>query len=237
MTILVPIDPSDPSRAAVSVGALLARDLREPVLLLHVSPAPPPLSRLAELHGIAEPLRAEGLVVRLRTVQGEVVGRILERAAGGDVSWVVMGTRGGPLAKGPEGDSVAWHVLGAAAAPVVAVRPAAGGSGLTDGPLLVVAPPEDPRPAALAAALARSTRGRALAAEVQPGAPHVRVRGRGPAEARGPVILSFSEDCLRRGRCQGVIEQIPALVMIVGGRDPEGAPMPLRAAVRAAVGG
>jgi len=238
MTILVPIDPSDPSRAAVSVGALLARDLGEAVLLLHVSVAPPPLARLTELHAIAEPIRAEGLDVRLRTVQGSVVERILERANGPDVSWVVMGTRGRPLVEGPSGDSVAWRVLGASLSPVVAVRPAFGGGGLVEGPLLVVAPPEDARPAVLAASLARTARTRSYAADVELGLTLVvRARAPGLPAKRGAVILSFAEDCVQRGRCQGVIEQIPELVLIVGGLDPVGVPRSLRPPARAASGG
>lgn len=220
MTILVPIDPTDPSRAAVSVAALLAQDLGEQLLLLHVSAELPPLARLAELHAIAEPVRAEGLVVRLRTVQGDVVERILERSRAADVSWVVMGTRGPSLLAGHHGDSVAWRTLQRANAPVVAVRPGLSGAKLGGGALLVVAPPEHARPADLAASLARVSGGRSLSAEVDPAAPGLlRLRSTRSPIAPAAVILSFAEDCVQNGHCQRVIEQIPALVMVVGGGE------------------
>ena len=156
MTILVPIDPSRPSRAAVQVAALLARVLDDELLLLHVSTSPPPLDRLAELHAIAEPLRGEGVPVRLRTAQGDVVERVHAFSHG--ARWVVMGTRGTTLGARARGDSVAWRVLSASPAPVVAVRPSDVGVGapLRDGPLLLVSPEEGAPAHALAAALSRA---------------------------------------------------------------------------------
>lgn len=218
MTILVPIDPTRPSRAAVHVAALLARTLDDELLLLHVSAAPPPLARLAELHGIAEPLRAEGLSVRLRTAQGDVVERVHSFAQG--ARWVVMGTRGTTLGAGAAGDSVAWRVLSDAPAPVVAVRPGESGGGalLHDGPLLLVSPDEGAPAHALAAALSRATgqpTRRVAPALDGPGLFTGRVPPMG--QPLGGAIISFDPDCVAQGWCERVVATFPEPVLLVGG--------------------
>jgi nucleotide-binding universal stress UspA family protein len=218
MTILVPIDPSRPSRAAVQVAALLARVLDDELLLLHVSTSPPPLDRLAELHAIAEPLRGEGVPVRLRTAQGDVVERVHAFSHG--ARWVVMGTRGTTLGARARGDSVAWRVLSASPAPVVAVRPSDVGVGapLRDGPLLLVSPEEGAPAHALAAALSRAT-----------GQPTRRVQPalRGPGLFTGKVppmgqplggaIIAFDPDCVAQVWCERVVATLPEPVLLVGG--------------------
>lgn len=218
MTILVPIDPTRPSRAAVLVAALLARTLDDELLLLHVSAAPPPLARLAELHGIAEPLRAEGLRVRLRTAQGDVVERVHSFAQG--ARWVVMGTRGTTLGAGADGDSVAWRVLSEASVPVVAVRPGTSGGGalLHDGPLLLVSPDEGAPAQALAAALSRATgqpTRRVSPALAGPGLFIGQVPPMG--HPLGGAIISFDPDCVTKGWCERVVATLPEPVLLVGG--------------------
>lgn len=218
MAILVPIDPTQPSRAAVQVAALLARALDDELLLLHVSTTPPPLARLAELHAVAEPLRTEGLTVRLRTVQGDVVERVQSFSHG--ARWVVMGTRGTTLGAGAQGDSVAWRVLSGAAAPVVAVRPSMSGpaTALRDGPLLLVAPqPADPAHA-LARALSAATG--QPARRVQPAAEGPALFTGGMPSTGHPIggaIISFDPNCVSRGWCERVVSHLPEPVLLVGG--------------------
>jgi nucleotide-binding universal stress UspA family protein len=123
MSVLVPIDPTVPSRSAVQLAALVARNLGRDVLLLHVSAQPASLDNLARLHELGRSIRDSGVPVRLRSVQGDVVERILEVAEARNCSWILMGTR---LADGSEaGPSVARQVLARARQPVAAV---AGGS-------------------------------------------------------------------------------------------------------------
>lgn len=125
MSVLVPIDPTVPSRSAVQLAALVARNLGRDVLLLHVSAEPASLDSLARLHELGRTIRDSGVPVRLRSVQGEVVERILEVAEARSCPWILMGTR---LAEGPEaGPSVARQVLARARQPVAAV---AGGHAL-----------------------------------------------------------------------------------------------------------
>ena len=119
MSVLLPIDPTVPSRSAVQLAALVARNLGRDVLMLHVSARPASLDSLARLHELGRGIRESGVPVRLRSVQGEVVERILEVAEARSCSWILMGTR---LADGPEaGPSVARQVLARARQPVVAV--------------------------------------------------------------------------------------------------------------------
>jgi nucleotide-binding universal stress UspA family protein len=208
MTVLVPIDATDPSRAAVELASRMAQALGQDMLLLHIAESPPPLSILKELDTIAEPYRARGLQVRLRSSQGEVVDRICRLSVQLPASWVVMGTRGIPLTAGDLGDSVAWRVLQRVETPVVAVRPAADGAALL-GRLTL----RTPEPHARAQELARLLRIPDLPAPMA-----------GQAET---TILSFDPDCLTQGPCEGLVSQSPGPILLVGGGNCTCAQTPL----------
>jgi len=130
MPILVPIDPSVPSRAAVELAALLAQRLTgRGLFLLHVAPAgPATLDSLAALHALAAPAHDAGVEVHLRTVRGDPAPRIVEEARRRKVSWVFMGTRAEAF-RGAARPSVALEVMRTAPGPVVAVRPGQAGPG------------------------------------------------------------------------------------------------------------
>ncbi len=123
MCFLVAIDLSAPSRSAIELSALLARATGLSPLLLHVSAGRPPLRLLADLYGLAEPLRALGSTPKLRTVQGDPASCIREQAIARGARFVVMGTRGQQSGDAPPTGSVARRVMAASEVPVIAVRP------------------------------------------------------------------------------------------------------------------
>jgi len=123
MCFLVAIDLSAPSRSAIKLSALLARATGLSPLLIHVSEGHPPLRLLADLYGLAEPLRALGSTPKLRTVQGDPATCIRQQAVARGARFVVMGTRGHQSDDTPATGSVARRVMAACKIPVIAVRP------------------------------------------------------------------------------------------------------------------
>jgi nucleotide-binding universal stress UspA family protein len=118
MCLLVPIDISAPSRAAIDLAAVLAQALDTEAVLLHVSSETSPLAHLVDLYTLATPLHEAGLNAHLRTVAGEPATAICQEAERRHCGWVIMGTR---FDEGKA--SVARAVLCRCAVPVVAVRP------------------------------------------------------------------------------------------------------------------
>jgi len=123
MCFLVAIDLSAPSRSAIELSALLARATGLSPLLIHVSEGRPPLRLLADLYGLAEPLRALGSTPKLRTVQGDPATCIRQQAVARGARFVVMGTRGHQSDNTPPTGSVARRVMAGSEIPVIAVRP------------------------------------------------------------------------------------------------------------------
>ncbi|MFH1464147.1 MAG: universal stress protein [Pseudomonadota bacterium] len=123
MPFLVAIDLSAPSRHAIEVAALLARATGLTPLLLHVAEHDPTLHQLADLYGLAEPLRALGSNPSLRTEEGDPATCICAQAVARGCAFVVMGTHGRRSTAVEEPGSVARSVMARARIPVVAVRP------------------------------------------------------------------------------------------------------------------
>ncbi len=142
MSILVPIDVSAPSRAAVEVAISLARVRQEDLVLVHAHAGPEPanLERLADLHTLAEPVRAEGVLVRIRVVNGDPVSSVCAWGRNNEVSLIVTGTRGPQDLTVGSSSSTARSLSLCADVPVVAVRPGVGGLGPGTGPIHMVSP-------------------------------------------------------------------------------------------------
>lgn len=120
MTILVPIDVSAPSRAAIDLAARLAAAEGLQTVILHVSSSASTLANLVDLYTLADPFHAEGRDARLRTVTGDPALVICSEALRRKARWIVMGTRG----KGTKKSSVSAAVMARAEVPVIAIRPA-----------------------------------------------------------------------------------------------------------------
>lgn len=129
--LLVPLDGSPNSEAALPYARALTSATGAALTLLMARPLPPARSRsepetTAYLEGIAEPLRAAGLRVDTRTLEGEAATVILEMAARLDVAAVVMATHGrGGIARLVAG-SVAGRVLRESLRPTLVIRPPVG---------------------------------------------------------------------------------------------------------------
>lgn len=125
MSILVSIDASQPTRAAVRLATVLGRARQLPLVLLHVHPGAEPadLDLLADLHDLAEPIRRQGVAVHLRLVSGDPVTEVRHWAQRLGAELVVTGTRGAAIASGPDERSFARRLMLSAELPVVAVRP------------------------------------------------------------------------------------------------------------------
>lgn len=212
MTLLVPIDPTDPSVAAVSLAASLGAALGHELVLLHVSETPPPLDVLAALHRLGEPARARGVPVRLRLAQGDPRTVVCEQAQARGAAWIVMGTRGGPLLDADPGASLAGSVMRCAPVPVVAVRPGRpdGGAPLAvvDGGAAVV------RELGLVLADARGLRPLACRPLVEGTPPWTPAEGRAPA-AWGGAVIAFSPDCEGLAWCGRVLQETAGDVVLV----------------------
>ena len=105
---------------------MLAKATSDDPILLHVSSEQPPLSRLAELYALADPIHNRGLNARLRTVHGSAPQMICQEACRRHARWVIMGTRGRNNLSGPQTGSVARTVMKTCKRPVLAIRPGPG---------------------------------------------------------------------------------------------------------------
>lgn len=128
--ILVPVDGSDLSEAALPVAEELAKGLAAEVVLLSVGPPPETTPQAeeerADLQQIVDRAasRLSGVDVRTRIDTGrDPVHGILEAVDEEDIDYVVMSTHGrSGLAEVAEG-SVAREVIRAGRVPVMLVRP------------------------------------------------------------------------------------------------------------------
>lgn len=132
-SILVPIDGSPPSLAALDHAVSLATDYGARLDVLHVVPATEPLSQAARaeletaLDAAVDNARdVLGERVSLRTVTGEPVREIIEGASEG-VDLIVIGTHGRIGRLHAMLGSVAEGVVRNAPCPVLTVRDATGG--------------------------------------------------------------------------------------------------------------
>lgn len=212
MTILVPIDPTEPSRAAVWLAGLLADRGDHELLLLHAASPRPSLDTLAALHRIAEPLRRVGLRVRLRTVDARPEEAIPREAEARGCAWVVMGTRGTATA----GDSLAMKVMARSSVRVAAVRPGRHGP-LRPGRVGWVAARRATscRIAEMLAAV-RNT----AAVQLQPDlqlSPPVRLSEGPPVSGElASVVVDFAPDCANAGWCRRMLTEAESHVILVG---------------------
>ncbi len=208
MTILVPIDPTAPSRAAVRLAGMLALEQDHDLVLLHAAMPRPSLETLAALHRIAEPLRAQGVGVRLRTVAARPAEAICREATRRDCAWVVMGTRGTADTE----DSLAMQIMGCSPVPVIAVRP-----GTSDATLPVgwVSRSRD-LAFELASTWAASLGSplRRLRAATDGGPPLVDFNG--DETTVSDVIIDFDPRCDTMGWCAKVLREVPGTVLLVG---------------------
>jgi nucleotide-binding universal stress UspA family protein len=144
--ILVPVDFSDPSRAALDYAATLARTFGATLDVLHVWEAPsfaprasglassgagePSLDELVrrnadeELDGFVEKARERGVTVRAsRTARGVPWHTIVAAAKEGNYDLIVIGTHGRTGLPRVLLGSVAENVVRHAQCPVLSVRP------------------------------------------------------------------------------------------------------------------
>lgn len=212
MTILVPIDPTEPSRAAVWLAGLLADRGDHELLLLHAASPRPSLDTLAALHRIAEPLRREGLRVRLRTVDARPEEAIPREAEARACAWVVMGTRGSAQAD----KSLAMSVMARSSVRVVAVRPGKHGP-LRPGRVgWVAAPGSASCDIAEMLAAVRNTEAVSLEPDLQL-SPPVRLSGGDPVkEGFASMVLDFAPDCANAGWCRRMLTESESHVILVG---------------------
>jgi nucleotide-binding universal stress UspA family protein len=141
--ILCPTDFSALSARAVEHAVTLARWYEAEVTVLHVAPLPmAPLADLAyvpaggltpanrerlrgELYAFVEPVRKEGVKIRLELGEGIPSREILARAYAHEADLLVLGTRGRHGLQRWVLGSVTEHVLRRAPCPVLTVSPAA----------------------------------------------------------------------------------------------------------------
>jgi nucleotide-binding universal stress UspA family protein len=134
MRILVPVDFSPPSQAAVEEALFLAKRFGASLDLLHVWQADPPthvsadssLSRFAlsdvgpEMRKYLERAEAEGVMAIGRLASGQPEAMILECA--GDYDLIVMGTRGRGAVSHLIEPSLAEHIVRRATVPVLTIH-------------------------------------------------------------------------------------------------------------------
>lgn len=122
-TILIATDFSRASQLAVDAGAALARDEDARVILLHCAPSirkgAKKAARPDELTELAERLRAEGIDVEPRVVEGDAAAAIVQEADAANAAIIVMGTAGRTGLKGWALGSVARDVLRHTRTPVL----------------------------------------------------------------------------------------------------------------------
>ena len=210
MPLLLPIDTDAPSELAVRLAALCGQRLSDEVVLLHVSEAPPPLERLAELHALAAPIREREVPVRLRTVRGIPSQRIPEVAHERGADWILMGTSGEDFR--PGGGSTARAVMRTSRVPVIAVRP---------GVL-----PADPD-ARIALVGAQPGHAAGAIARVLAAARGLTIREHGPdlapldglpaGEPVSMTVAPFDPDCAVGTWCRELLARDPRPVVLVSG--------------------
>ncbi len=214
MTILVPIDPTEPSRAAVRLAGLMATEQDHDVVLFHASTARPPLDYLAALHRVGQPLRDLGLNVRLRTALARPGPAICAEALARSCAWIVMGTRR-PIATGIANNGLAMHIMTHSDVPVLAVRP---GVPAGNGPTAWISPVSGE--ARRIAQLIGRAEGRAdvrLFPGLQGGGPIRDGAGRVQNDLSS-VVIDFSPTCVHQDWCQRVLQDATADVLLVRGR-------------------
>ncbi len=211
MTILVPIDATAPSRAAVEVATALAARDGSDLVLMHVHPGPEPagLDLLASLHGIAEPVRSLGVSVRLRVRTGDPIREVCGWAQRHGMQLVVTGTRGGPLVGTESAPSMARALMKCSTVPVLAVRPGRGGLGPGPGPVRLVA--DQP---SLASEVAQ------LLAEVWDRVLEPSSIAQLPADVRSQTdgsltVLAFDPTCSSSHACGRLVEKRPEVIVLV----------------------
>jgi len=216
MTILVPIDASAPSRAAVRVAAGLAKAQDDALVILHVHSGPHPASLdiLARLHELAAPARERGVSVRLRVVRGAVVDQICAWSRRPGVRMVVTGTRGQKPSSADTHESVARVLMKCSPVPVVAVRPGDDGLGTVDGPIQVIAVPGSVT-ATVALQLSRVWQRPTVEAQVTASPQLVDTT----LVRRSDVltVMPFDPDCEWADWCVEFMEQARGALALVGG--------------------
>jgi nucleotide-binding universal stress UspA family protein len=139
-TILHPTDFTEPSQAAYRVACSLARDHHSRLVIVHVLELPVaallggglipgPVAEVAEVRAKLQRLRAEGVEVEHRLVEGDPAAEVVRLAGELHADLIVMGTHGRSGLSRLLLGSVAEHVLRRCCCPVVTVRALPSGEG------------------------------------------------------------------------------------------------------------
>ena len=122
--ILVPVDGSPPSLAALTQAIELAEDVGATLELVHVQADDEPLDEMEEALQEAHDVLGDRL--KLRFVHGDPTEQILELASAGGADLIVMGTHGRVGRLHSLLGSVAEAVVRNSPCPVLTVRRSAG---------------------------------------------------------------------------------------------------------------
>lgn len=120
--ILVPVDFSPCSSAAISYAVRLADRLGAEISVLHVTERAPDAERRQDLDRFVDPHRSERVPLRAVVVEDRAADGIVREATGGGYDLIVIGTHGRSGLQQLLVGSVAAEVVRRAPCPVLTVR-------------------------------------------------------------------------------------------------------------------